>query len=464
MAKLVTVEAHNPKVDPEELIYVRYGELGDGYIVTSESGSWHFFNPEDFETYLAGKVPLEDDLSAELTQKGFIRQGYDVEYHARKFRGLKRFLGAGVSRHYVSLNGEDGELATDTAKAIVDQVVTCASDTLNVTFIDNGAGIRTGILEFFKDYAKEKNQYEGKELNFAVRSPLETFGEEEASWLIKNKFALETHLDGSESVHNAGRPSTGAGEYSKVIEGIRVYLEAGKSAQKERHQISLTITTRLSPEVSGADTVQSFQANGVREFRVLPIVGTEMNVDTYLTCYASLLDALMKVESGTPRVRELGVSHLLQRIHREVEVDDILMQSPSGAGLSELSYDVNGNIFPSEEARALFEEGDSMFHLGKAGEVDPKEVRKSHTVRALTIASIVDCLPGYQTLWSAPYLGLDPVHSYVESGDLFPCLLRDSRSQARHGLVSAVFEMLIAQEGDKDAVFMQLAGSGDDGI
>lgn len=463
MAKLVTVEVTRPAVNADSLVFMRYGKLKGGYIATSEAGNWHHFTPDEFEQYLGGKTEDNSIFQNELVQKGLMREGFDLEFHARKFRQLKRFLAAGVSHHHVALQGETGTLETDVAKAIVDQIITCASDELNVIFMDDGSGYKTGILEFFQEYAKEKNQYEGKTLNFALSSPLTTLTDSDAAWLIANGFQLQTHFDGVEEIHNGQTEETGASPFEATLAGIQTYLQAGKNAKMERHQISLLVTTALHKDMNHAALLAAYREQGIREFKVLPLQG-EMEVETYVSLYRGLLDELMKAETGTPRVRELGISNLLARVHQGEDVDSRELQSPASAGLSELSYDVEGNIFPSNAARELFEEGDPMFHLGKAGEVNPKEVRKSDTVRALTIASIVDCLPGYKSLWTSPFLAVDPIQSYIENGDLFPSMPLDSASRARHEIISTLFDLLLEQPDDQDAVYKQLAGAGEDGI
>ena len=463
MGKLATVAFPQPDLAPDEVNFIRYGALGDGIIATTESGSWHHFTKEEFDTYLAGTIPVDTPLSDALTRKGFLRSGYDLEFHSRKFRTLKRFLGAGIAQHFVCLNGSEGDLETDKAKAIADQVVTSASDSLHITFVDGGAGLATGIVDFFMKYAKEKNQYEGKALSYSFRSGLQNFSAEDAAWLIQHKIALETHLEGSEEFHNQVADANNTASFVDVVAGIELYLEAGKSAQKERHQIFLTATTTLRSGCPASEVVSRFQDIGIREFRLLPPEPGD-DLAAFSVAYSDLLNTMMNLESGTPRIRELVTSALLQRIQLGLETEDGSLYTPAASGLAVLSYDTQGRIFPDEQARLLFAEGDEMFHLGNAGEVDPKEVRKSPTVRALTIASIADCLPGYQHLWSVPFLGLDPVFSYRESGDLFPCLPRDTRAQARHAMVEALFTLLLTQGEDDDGVFMQLSGTGNDGI
>ena len=88
-----------------------------------------------------------------------------------------------------------------------------------------------------------------------------------------------------------------------------------------------------------------------------------------------------------------------------------------------------------------------------------QEAMANHaTVRTFVVASIADCLPGYQHLWSSPYIGVDPVTAYCKTGDLFTRMPTSLEHRAMQSMVEALFVRLLAAGDDVEGVSVQLAG------
>jgi len=58
--------------------------------------------------------------------------------------------------------------------------------------------------------------------------------------------------------------------------------------------------------------------------------------------------------------------------------------------------------------------------LGQAGESSYKDIVHHPVRRAIALASLIECLPGLSDHWAAPYLGVDPVQTFADTGDMFP--------------------------------------------
>jgi hypothetical protein len=91
----------------------------------------------------------------------------------------------------------------------------------------------------------------------------------------------------------------------------------------------------------------------------------------------------------------------------------------------------------------LFEDGDPIFLLGHVSTTSAEDISEHPTIRSLMVASLTDCLPGYQHLWSAPYIGVDPVAAYQASGDLFPKMPTSASHRFTQAMVEAVFAYVI---------------------
>jgi len=271
--------------------------------------------------------------------------------------------------------------------------------------------------------------------------------------------SVRTSFDGLEAMHDAQREETGAASFAHAAEWIANLHEKARGVGKEYHEFSVSVDCHVGAQAKGAETalLDALRQHGIREFRVHPHFDS-VSVEDFLAIYQALITGLLEAEAGSARIRETNARTLITRIHTRGDVDDRFSRSPMGLGLTELSYDSQGNIFPSDSARKLHEDGDDMFLLGVVGHITPKDISSAPTVRALTVASVLDCLPAYSNLWSLPYMGVDPVRSYTDTGDLFTKLPTSPQSRAQHGMIKVLFEALVANADDADGVFQQLAG------
>ena len=96
-----------------------------------------------------------------------------------------------------------------------------------------------------------------------------------------------------------------------------------------------------------------------------------------------------------------------------------------------------------------------MFLLGQVGTTSYREHVGHPTVRALALASLLECLPAYQHHWTTPYVGLDPVQNFASTGDLFPQRPTSKASSAADAMVTALFERLTVEGSEVIEVFNQ---------
>ena len=101
MVQLRTISAPKKTVDAGKLGFFRYGKINDKMILTNDAGEWHFLTQDDFDVFLKGDLPKDHEDYDTLVEKGFIRDGWDVENTALKVRRKKAFVGQGPHLHIV---------------------------------------------------------------------------------------------------------------------------------------------------------------------------------------------------------------------------------------------------------------------------------------------------------------------------------------------------------------------------
>jgi radical SAM protein with 4Fe4S-binding SPASM domain len=118
------------------------------------------------------------------------------------------------------------------------------------------------------------------------------------------------------------------------------------------------------------------------------------------------------------------------------------VRSPCGAGIGQLAYGHDGQIFTCDEGRMLHREGDSLCLLGEAATSSYRELVGHETVRAFAIASNLDAQPDCVSCVYSPFCGVCPVHSYRTQGSIFGRMSASSWCATHKGIQDYLFERL----------------------
>ena len=94
------------------------------------------------------------------------------------------------------------------------------------------------------------------------------------------------------------------------------------------------------------------------------------------------------------------------------------LQSPTGAGISAVVYNYDGDVYASDESRMLAEMGDKTFRLGSLLQDSYEDIYLSdvlldtlESTPTVSVPTCVDCA-------FLPYCGSDPVYHYATQGDV----------------------------------------------
>jgi hypothetical protein len=416
-------------VAADKLGYFRFGRLGEGWIVTNEHGEWHHFDDAGFRAFVAGDVDEAHPERDALAAKGFLRQGLDLEELAQSIRRRKRHVGGGPTVHALRLADGDRRLAVEKAKDILDFAMLSTSAALELRLVPGDAPVDLDLLGFLVQYATEKNRYEGKALTWTIRVDPATLDDATVAWLADRRFELRA-------------PMTAAGPSEVAAAKITAFREAAAARKREGAVVAADVIVDASTLGALPALPDALAALGVKKLRVEPVVrgASAVDADTFAAAYREVLARLIGL--GAP-VEETAaaVVHLATQTEPGADVG---LRSPSAGGL--VAYDLDGRILPSEAAVGL---DDDMFVLGTAGQTPYKEATTHATLRALTLASLLECLPGFADHWATPFLGVDPVRAFAATGDVFPKGPTTPEVRGLLAVVEAVFAVLV--RGDEPA-------------
>lgn len=442
-----TVRVKTRDLQADKLGFFRFGELGDGIIVTNELGQWHHLAADEFESFLTGGIAPGHDAYDDLAAKGFLRDELDLDQIADQLRRRKKFVGMGPHLHLLQLAGADTRLSVEVAKEIIDHVMLSTSPRLDLELVQGSQSLSVDLLQFIAEYATEKNRYEGKQLSLRVVSDFDALSDELVTWAAGRKVRFRTTLAGPAAIHDA----LCAVPHATVTERMGAIHTAyqAKRLDPETWAVEATVPVGAPSLADPAAIAQALADAGVRRARLSPITSGAHAITTeqYVAFYTAWIKAALALaEDDDIDLREAAGETFVARALGTDDPDDSAVRSPSGYGMAQFAYDTAGNMFPSDVARSLFEAGNDMFHVGKAGVDSYKDTVCHPTVRAVALASLLECLPGFQDRWSTPYCGVDPISSFALSGDLFPKQASAADARRQHAVVTALFELLVSDE------------------
>lgn len=423
MTETRTVSVPALPVDPEAVGWFRFGRFEDGWMLTNEFGEWHHCDDATFRALVAGT--LDDDAEARpaLAAKGFLRADLDLDHTAAAMRLRKRYVGLGPTRHVIHLASGDDRLTVDVAKNVVDHAMLSTAGALELHAVaPAGEAPDLDLLGFLVQYAIEKNRYEGKTVTWRLSSDLSEASDDLVAFLVDKRFQITTPWPASDAARDAV-----------------ARIDAAATAKK-RATGTVTAAVALGADTDARAVATALAEAGIARCRAEPAPGTDES--TWSSAYAAFLDACL-AQGGLVEARAAEIAHAASATDG---TDAPSLRSPTGAGAGELVYDARGRIFPSAAAMAAHAAGDDLFLLGEAGDTSYRDVVTHGTQRAMAVASLLECLPGFADHWACPYLGVDPTTVYAEEGDLFGRLPTTPSVRTTLAAVEVVFAHLVRGE------------------
>jgi len=169
---------------------------------------------------------------------------------------------------------------------------------------------------------------------------------------------------------------------------------------------------------------------------------------TFTDSFKSVLDYIIDLNlRGTPFV-EYYTALLLTRILTPFSTGFVDLQSPSGAGISGVIYDYNGNVYPADEARMLSRMGDNHFVMGNVYSDSYQSIFKGEVITNIVNGSCLEIMPECADCAYLPYCGADPIRNYLETKDIVGKRPKSAFCDKHTRIFDHLFSLL--REGDRD--------------
>jgi uncharacterized protein len=456
------------------LLPFQFGRFkGEECLIVNETGEYHFIDRIGLERLIDGTLFPESNHFDELRSKQFIGTGDlagTLDMVATRYRTRKHFITNFTSLHmmvltvrcnqdcqYCQVSAESDEAYQyDMSPAVAEKAVEVAfmspSPYVKIEFQGGEPTLNWDALVHAVHKGEELNRAKKKALEFVVCTNLTGITPEKLEFFRDHKVCISTSLDGPQSLHDKNRIlRKGGGTYDTFIAN---YQEAINICGAELISALMTTTTdnidRLK-EVVDEYVRLGFPGVFIRSLNPYGLAAKNTqqlgySMEYFAKRYEEALDYIIELNLKGRPFTEYFASILLSRILTPFSTGFVDLQSPSGAGISGVIYDYNGDVYPADEARMLSRMCDKRFLMGNVFTDSYKDIFGGPVLREIVAKSIVEIMPGCSSCVYRTYCGADPIRNYLETGDIIG--KRPGSTFCEKNM--AIFEILFKKLRDAD--------------
>lgn len=414
-------------------------------LLVNQVGEFLFIHSEEFNDFLNHNLENQKPIYLELKGKHFLADtDFTIceEMLSIQLRSRKSFLRYFTSLHMIvvtarcnficdychassaALEQERVDMTWPIAKKTVDLIFSSPSPVLKIEFQGGEPLLNWTIIKEIVQYGEFLNRFAKRQLEFVICTNLTLLTDEMISFIKEHKIVISTSLDGPKPIQDRHRKARG---------GFSGYDAFQENLQRLRDGIGpdcgsalLTITrTNLSklPEVIDHYVELGFDGVFLRALNPYGFARQNMeqlgySMEEFFSAYKEILHYLIDLNVQGKPFAEYYTTLLLQRIFTPFSTGFVDLQSPSGAAISGVIYDYNGDVYPADEARMLARTGDRHFRMGHVRKNSYEEIFGGTLVKELVKKSCIEVLPGCASCVFQTYCGVDPVRNYVETKDI----------------------------------------------
>jgi His-Xaa-Ser system radical SAM maturase HxsB len=315
-------------------------------------------------------------------------------------------------------------MGVNTTKKVVDMIFQTPSPNIKIEFQGGEPLLNWDAIQSTIEHAEEKNRKHGKKLEFVICTNLTTIDKEKLNYIKDRNVNISTSLDGPKFVNDQNRLlRVGESSYELFVKN----LDLARNVIGADRISALMTTTKFSlshmREIIDEYVRLGFTGIFIRALNPYGFAWKDYDtlgfeVEEFLEGYYDALDYIIALNARGEWFPEYYATLLLTRILTPFSTGFVDLQSPSGAGISGVIYDYNGDVYPADEARMLARMGDRKFLMGDVKDNDYHEIFNGSVIRNIVSKSCVECMPGCFSCAFQIYCGVDPIRNYVEQDDI----------------------------------------------
>lgn len=453
--------------------YFNFKQWKDRMLLTNEQGRYILLEKRDFVNLVNKRYDL---LSEEILQKlkdcffiYDIDEDVFIEKVANAYRDNKQYLFSATSLHIFVLTNacnmccvycqaqdsaqeKKGKMQEMTAKAAVDIALQSPNEYLTFEFQGGEPLLNFETIKYIVEYSEQNKNH--KQIQYSLVTNTLLLNEEMIQFFKKYDVSISTSLDGCKEVHNSNRPKIdGDGTYDYVSRNI-------KWLQSNDIQVGAIETTTKISLKNAEKIIETYHNLGLNHLFIRPLtplgyakehwaeIGYEP--EEFLKFYKQCILILLEHNRNGIRMSEGHARIFLKKILTGYSENYMELRSPCGAGIGQMAYYYDGNIYTCDEGRMVAEMGDQMFCLGNVNYSTYDDLMENRVCKVTCQASVLESLPGCCDCVYHPYCGVCPVISYASDNSIYTRESNVYRCKIYKGILDILFEILLEEPGAED--------------
>lgn len=360
------------------------------------------------------------------------------------------------------MSAKEFDMTQETAQKVVDAILYTNSVSLTIEFQGGEALVNYPVVQFVVEYAKERAQHLEKNISFSLVSNLTLMTEDKLTWLLDQGVDICTSLDGDELTHNHNRTGYDGNSFETVTYWMKRVSEEKQKRNMGKIGALLTVTKETLPKYKEIiDTYVSLGLDSIflrwlnpYGFAAADMKNLAYENEQWIEFYKKSLDYIIDINKKGLYFRESITAVYLMKIFHQLDPAFMDIRSPSGIAVGGVAYNYDGKIYASDESRMLGRMGIDDFFMTdvqKTGETTYKSMMNSEITKIAVQSSTLDGLPGYNDHVYKPYLGVDIIHNFKTTGNLYIPLVKDEKMKLQIAILDYIFEKL--QDSEIEKVF-----------
>jgi len=332
---------------------------------------------------------------------------------------------------------------SQTACGIIDFIFSIPLEGYYIEFTGGEPFENFGVLNSAIDYAKKQSKKYRKEIHFSIVSNLNRLTNEHIKFILKNKITICTSIDGPYKIHNLIRPDS----YKNTVENIKKLIYYYNSGLIEKPNVITTLTRKsLNYYKEIIDEYVNLGINRVQLGFIEPYGRAKnkwkelgYNYNDYLSFYRSAINYIIDLNlKKNILIYEKGLYLLIYDIFKN--------KKPVQRSIDiyhRLAYDINGNIYPSDEARIIGENGDDTFLIGNVKKTNFKEIILNKKTQNFMLSNFQELYqPMCHRCEYVYYCKIGTYYNYITQNSLYGNIIKSDRCKIFKGIFEFLFELI----------------------
>lgn len=328
-----------------------------------------------------------------------------------------------VSRQNLSADSNQFDMSIETAERALDFIFKSPAKYLKIEFQGGESLLNFSLIKHVVQRAESISKEQDRFVQYVIATNLSPINQEILDFCKKYRIFISTSLDGPKELHDKNRPKPERDGYDLTILG----MEKVKSSLGVEYISALMTSTNRSLDFH-KEIVDEYIKNDLHAIFVRPLspfgfAVTKGHVNKYDTArwldfFKVTLDYIIEINKKGYSLVEQYSSIILTKMLTSKDLGYVDLQSPSGAMISGIIYNYDGDIYASDEARMQAELGYKEFRLGNLHTSSYEEVIGGDYILNSLEKSMAISVPKCSTCAFLPYCGSDPVYHLATQNDV----------------------------------------------